>query len=63
MMRCERCEGQGLVKVHTDDGLIPLPCSDCGGSGVLDCSEGSQRHGTKVQIPGPILKTHYPTEA
>lgn len=62
-MYCERCDGQGLLKVPTDDGYTLVPCEDCGGSGILDCSEGAQRLGTGIsEEPGPIIKTHYPLE-
>lgn len=39
-MQCETCHGSGSV------GPLPVPCADCGGSGVAHCCDGlqDQRH-------------------
>lgn len=33
-MQCEACHGSGSV------GPLPIPCGDCGGSGVAHCCDG-----------------------
>lgn len=49
-MRCEPCGGSGEVEAVIRDtkwGRITglYPCQQCGGTGILSCCEGSERHG------------------
>ena len=48
-MRCDTCQGSGKIEDvvrHTDQAPTnslapaPLPCPDCGGSGIAHCCEG-----------------------
>lgn len=54
-MRCERCQGKGLVvklgpsmrhtfqdgtEIQTADFSSSVPCPDCGGSGFSHCCDG-----------------------
>jgi hypothetical protein len=45
-MICERCHGAGVMPEGTSKysevlpPALPLPCDECGGSGVAHCCEG-----------------------
>lgn len=47
-MRCESCRGTGRhytrVQCDVDDPAlhVPLPCFDCGGSGIAHCCAGPE---------------------
>ena len=40
-MRCDRCDGSGLVRGEWAGFPASLPCQVCGGCGVTSCCEGA----------------------
>lgn len=42
LMRCERCHGLGqFVLASWEIAVPPLPCPECGGTGVTYCCDGA----------------------
>ncbi|MAH45970.1 hypothetical protein CMI37_09065 [Candidatus Pacearchaeota archaeon] len=57
-MRCEHCQGVGLVAglewAHVIDSLfreqVWWPCHECKGSGIVSCCEGSEQGGQLPEV-------------